>query len=149
MVKNNKGYIIPLVIALVYDFICFTGYEFMNGQNYLMFVLMILSIIGLMINILRGDDYIWNGDGKIIAEITGVLTVICARINSIEFFLDGTKYLGSVLAMILLAAFLWKYIKNADNKGKPAFYLIIAILVVCIIVTVITAVTFPKNEIRF
>ncbi len=99
--------------------------------------------------IIYGKCILWTGDGIIIAGITGLLAAVFARINSIEYYIEGTKYLGSVLALILLASFLWKYIKNGDNKGKPTFYLIIAILVVCIVITVITMVTFPKNGIRF
>ena len=48
-----------------------------------------------------------------------------------------------------MAVFLWKYIANTEIKEKPAAYLILAVLIIMMIVTVITAFTVPKTEIRF
>ena len=147
--NKKKHFIEPIVIALAFEAICFTGWEFMPHQNILMFVLMLLTFIGLLMNILRGDGYIWSGEGKSISVITGLLTIVFARIGSLEYFIDGLQYIGTILGVVLMAVFLWKYIANTEIKGKPAAYLILAVLIIMMIITVITAFTVPKTEIRF
>ena len=150
MDKKEKGYILPIAISLLYVAVGLTGYLFMKSQNYQMFIYMILSFIGLMANTLRRSDFIWKSEGRMLSSITGLLIMAFSWVSSVNYYLEGTKYLGGILSIIMLVTFLYKFIKKAEFKERPIiFVIIIILLIVCIVETAYRTIYFPKNEIAY
>lgn len=149
MKKFEKVYIINIAIALIYIVIGWTGWTFMKGQNYLMLVLMLLSFFGLSINIIKSDYYAWNGEGKIMSLFTWIMIMAFARIGSVDYYIEGTKYLGGILSLLLLIMFLYEFISNTERKGKPIVYIMIIVLIICIVFTAYNTIIAPKSQIRF
>ena len=150
MNKNDKGYVWPIAVALLYVAIGCTGYLFIRNKNIMMFVLMILSFAGLMMNIWRRGDYIWRGEGSIVSHITGVMIVFFSVISSINYYIEGTKYLGGTLSLIVLCSYLFAYIRKADRKKHLVTYISgIVVLIVFIAATVYWTIYLPKNEIAY
>lgn len=150
MNRKDEGYVWPIAIALLYILVARNGYVSMKNGNILILVLMLQSFVGLMRNILRKGDYIWKGEGKIISLITGVMILFFSLISTINYYYEGTKYLGGTLSLILLGSFTFMFIKKADRKEHLASYIsMIVVLVVYIAVTAYRTIYFPKNEVAF
>ena len=150
MERNDEGYVWPIAIALLYTAIGGTGYLSFRNENILMFILMIQSFAGLMRSTLRKGDYIWKGEGRIASIITGMMILFFSVISSINYYIEGTKYLGGMLSLILLSSYLFAFIKKADRKEHLASYIsVIVVLIVFIAFTVYRTIYFPKNEIAY
>ena len=150
MNNNDKGYVWPIAVTLLYTAKGGTGYLFIRNENIMMFVLMMLSFTGLMMNTWRKGDYIWSGEGSIASVITGMMAVFFSVISSINYYIEGTKYLGGTLSLILLCSYLFAYIRKAGRKEHPVTYISgIVVLIVFIAATVYWTIYLPKNEIAY
>lgn len=144
--KANNWCILPIIIALIYEGISFSGLQFMFHQDYLMFALMVFTFTGLFISILSGGSSIWEEEDGVLSVVFGILIIGFSMIGSTSYYLIGTKYLGGTLSLILLLTYILQFIKNVDIRKNIIMILVLAyFFIICLIMTIMV----PKETTSF
>ena len=139
--RNPKLYLIPIIISLIY-IICATGYwGSAPWKKFLYLTLMILSFAGLLLNLIRGKDDIWNGKDITVSYVTGIMIIVYSRIALYGSYSEEYGLLGGLLSIFLIIALLVQFIRKAEIKAKRNKYYLLTIIVVCLIAAAYDTIT--------